>query len=93
MSNIDNDNGRDFRLRLAKRESSNRHVTPEDMLSVALEELRSGALPMDQVLIAYRVPEEDGDRVGYFSANMNRAEQLAMMLLVQDQVIQGWKTG
>lgn len=89
----ENDNGRDFRLRLAKREESNRHVTPEDVLSIALEELQSGALPMDQVLIAYRVPEDDGFRVGYFSANMDRPEQLATVLLVQDQVLQGWKAG
>lgn len=93
MSESADNPGREFRRRLAMREENNAHVTPEDVLLDVLEDLRSGDLPIDQIVVCYRIPEDDGYRVGYASAQADRPNQIALLHLVTDLVVERWKAG
>lgn len=88
------DNGREFRRRLAEREESNRHVTPEDMLEIALERIRSGELAPDQLMIGYRCSDDDGSfTYGCFSANLPRPDELCMLEWLKVNLMDRWRIG
>lgn len=88
------DHGREFRIRLAEREDSNRHVTPEDILEQALEDIRNGELAPDQLMIGYRCPEEDGGfRYGSYSANLPRPDFLVFLEWIKTNLMDNWKAG
>lgn len=84
--------GRDFRIARAKREGNNHAVTPQDMLSLALESATNGTTKPDQVLILYREPMEDGGWVyRYYAAGLDRPEELAMLEWRRLKLFQEWQ--
>lgn len=89
---MSSDGGREFRLRRAEREESNQHVTPEDILEQVLEDIRSGKLQPDQLLIGYRCPEDgNGRRYGTYSANLSRPDLLVFLEWLKVNLFDNWK--
>lgn len=81
----------EFLRRRFDRSDDNTEVTPEELLEVALDDVRSGRNPFKSLLILYETPNDDGTfQRGYYAANLDKPNHLSMLEIEKVRLLDDW---